>query len=198
MNTRTHLAAANAADVDRFLESVNMANGAYTLDNNTTGTEGARHVTVTHTSGDTTDTLGTVAIVGTDLAGQAITETITPSADATVTGAKWFKTVTSATQAGWVIDAVEVTNDTITIGMSEAICVLEGVGVLETIIVNTTAASTIVVADSGGTIATLKASIAEGHYVYGLDVSNLTIDLNGASDVTIVHTPSLPTSYALA
>ena len=198
MNTRTHLAAANAADVDRFLLSTNMKVGAYTLDETTTGTEGARHVTLTHTSGDTTDTLGTVTIVGTDLAGQPVTEVLTPSADATVTSTAWFKTLTSATGAGWVIDAVEVTNDTLTIGISEALLVLEGPGRLESIVVNTTAASTIVVADSGGTIATLKASIGEGHYVYDLDVSNLTIDLNGASDVTVIHTPSIPRSYALS
>lgn len=198
MNTYSHFAAANAASANRFLQSVNMKVGAYTLDETTRGIDGAGQVTLTHTAGDTVDTLGTVTIVGTDLSGQTITEVLTPSSGATVTSSKWFKTVTSATGAGWVIDGVESTEDTITIGYTDAIRVLDGPGRLESIIVNTTAASAIVVADASGTIATLKASIGEGHYVYDLDVTDLTIDLAGNSDITIIHTPSIPKSYALA
>ncbi len=194
----TYLAAANAADADRFLESVNMADGAYTLDNTTIGTQGARKVTLTHTSGDTTDTLGTVTIVGTDLAGQTITEVLTPSADGVVTSTKWFASVTSATQAGWVIDGSEATEDTITIGYGADILVLEGAGKLERVIVTETAAATIVVADARGTLATLKASIVEGSYEFGIDVTDLTVDLNGASKVTVVHSPSLPSDFALS
>ena len=196
MSTYTHLAAANAADADYFLNSVNMQATAYTLDETTPTTSGARHVTVTHTSGDTTDTLGTRVVTGTDLSGQVITETLTLSADATVTGTRWFRTVTGAITSGWVIDGSEATEDTITIGYAADICVLDGPGRLEAIIVNTTAAGTIVVADSSGTIATLKSSITEGHYEYDLTVCNLTVDLNANSDVTIIHSNSMPHTYA--
>lgn len=198
MSTRTNLAAANAVSADRFLNSVDMKVGAYTLDETTIGTAGARHVNVTHTAGDTVDTLGTITITGTDLAGQTISEVITPSSGALVAGTKWFRTVTGAVGAGWVIDAAEGTADTVEIGYGAEICVLDGAGQLEAIIVNTTAAATIVVADAGGTIATLKASIGEGHYEYDLNVTDLTVDLNGASNVTVVHSPSLPKSYAMS
>ena len=85
-NARTHLDAANAAVGDRFLNSVDMKVGAYTLDETTLGIEGASHVTLTHASVGTTDTLGTVTIVGKNLAGETITEVLTPSADATNCG----------------------------------------------------------------------------------------------------------------
>lgn len=195
MSSSTHLGAANAADDNYFLISVNMAVGAYTLDETVPPTEGARHVTLTHSTNGSADTLGTVELVGTDLSGQTITETLTPSAGGVVTSTAWFRTLTSATGVGWVTDG---TADDIELGYGADICVLDGVGRLEAIIVNTTAAATIVVADSGGTIATLAASIPVGHYEYGLDVSNLTLDLNGASDVTVIHSPSLPKTYALA
>ena len=192
----TNLAAANAADADRFLLSVAMKVGAYTLDETTIGTQGARHVTLTHTTvAAGTDTLGTVTIVGRDLSGQTISEVLTPVADSTITSAKWFVGLASATGAGWVIAGG---NDTITIGYGADIAVLEGAGRLHAIVVNATAASTIIVADAKGTIATLKASIAEGHYVYDVDVTTLTVDLNGASDITVIHSPSLPASYAMA
>lgn len=196
MSTWTRLSAANAADADYFLNSVAMKVGAFTLDETVPAVSGARKVTLTHASGDTTDTLGTVTIVGKDLVGQTITETLTPVADDVVTGSKWFRSITSATGAGWVIDAVEGTADAITIGYGADICVLSGAGTLERVIVNATAAATVVLADAHGTIATLKASIAEGSYDYGIDVYDLTVDLNGASDVTIVHSPSQPSAYA--
>lgn len=196
MSTYTRLSAANAADTDYFLNSVSMKVGAYTLDENVPATAGARKVTLTHASGDTADTLGTVVIVGKDLTGQTITETLTPVADDIVTSTKWFRSVTSATGAGWVIDGVEGTADAITIGYGADICVLMGAGTLHRVVVNTTAAATVAIADASGSIATLKASIAEGSYDYGIDVYDLTVDLNGASDITIVHSPSLPSAYA--
>jgi hypothetical protein len=195
MNMYTNLAAANAVSADRFLNSVNMKVGAYTLDETTIPTQGARHINVTHTLGGNVDTLGTLTVVGKDLAGQTITEVITPVDSSLVAGTKWFASVTSVTGAGWVV-SVDTTPDTIEIGYGAEICVCEGAGRLAAIVVNTTAASTIVVADARGTIATLKASIGENNYVYGVDTMNLTLDLNGNSDITVIHTPSLPTSYA--
>lgn len=78
-----------------------------------------------------------------------------------------------------------------------AATVASGPGTLLSVIVNATAAGTITVADAGGTIATLKASIAEGVYVYGCTwTGDLTVTLGAASDVTVVHTPPIPSTYA--
>ena len=102
------------ADVDRIVTSANMKVGAYTV---AAQPDIPRNVTVTVTAGDTADTMGTVVVVGTDINGNALTETITPVAGSTVAGTKAFKTVTSVTGAGWVIDGSEGTNDTITVGV---------------------------------------------------------------------------------
>jgi len=102
-----------ALSTNRYVTSTNMKVGAYTLAN-TAPDVGARNVTVTHTTVVTTDTLGTIDVVGTDLSGAVLTETITPSADATVQGVKCFKTITSITGVGWSIVG---TNDTLVVGM---------------------------------------------------------------------------------
>lgn len=197
MSTYTRLSAANAADADYFLNSVDMKVGAFTLDETTIPTAGARKVTVKHTAVGTADTLGTVTIVGKDLAGQTITEVITPLDGDTASGVKWFKSITSATGAGWVVDEVEETADTIEIGYGADVCVVDGPGYLESVIVNTTAAATVVIADAKGTIATLKASIGEGVYSFKVGFTGyLTVDVNGASNVTLIHSPSLPSVYA--
>lgn len=65
-------------------------------------------------------------------------------------------------------------------------------GVLHAIVINTTAAASITVYDniagSGNKIATLKASIAEGTYVYDVALNvGLTLVLAGASDVTVLY-----------
>ena len=107
-----------AADDDFLVASANMKVGAYTLLNSGVLAV-ARNATVTHTQvGGVTDTLGTVIVVGTDISGAAITETITPSTGAVVQGAKAFKTVTSVTGAGWVINTG---NDTIKVGMGDVL-----------------------------------------------------------------------------
>lgn len=183
----TNLTAADAAVDDHYLNSVDMAVGAYTLDE-TLPNVGAHKVTITHTSGDTTDTLGTVTIVGWGLDGAVVTEAMTPSADATVTSDSWFAGLVSATGAGWVIDAVEGTEDTIEIGYGSDVIVGFGEGAFEAVVVNKTAAGTIIIADAGGTIATLKASIAEGSYEFGCDYHGyLLVTLGAASDVTVVN-----------
>jgi len=107
-------------DVDWFVASVDMKVGAYTLAH-TAPDVGARNVTVTQTATDTEDTNGTIVVAGTDLAGNAITETITPNAGATVAGAKAFATITSITGAGWAVDGVEGTKDKITVGFGAVI-----------------------------------------------------------------------------
>lgn len=116
---RVTLAGALAADDNKYVTATDMKVGAYTLAATAPGDGLAHNVTVKHTAGDTADTLGTVTVVGTNVAGASISETITPQSGTTVQGAKAFKTITSVTGAGWVIDAVEGTEDTIEVGFGE-------------------------------------------------------------------------------
>lgn len=109
-----YLGAPILADVDRVVVSANMKVGAYTI---AAQPDVPRNITVTATAGGTADTMGTILVTGTNVDGDVITETLTPVAGSTVAGAKAFKTVASVVGAGWVIDAVEGTNDTITVGV---------------------------------------------------------------------------------
>lgn len=99
----------------RAVTSANMKVGTYTIANQP---DVPRNLTVTHTAVSTADTLGTIAIVGTDYAGNALTETLTPSNGTVVAGTKAFRSVTSITGAGWVIAAG---NDTVTVGYGDLI-----------------------------------------------------------------------------
>lgn len=200
-HSRSHLAIATAAVANRFVTSVDMKVGAYALANGgAMPTEGARHVTLVRTVTDTADTPGTVTVAGKDLTGAAISEVLVPGATGvTVAGTKWFASVTSVTGAGWVIDGVEATKDTIVVGCGAQVIAVEGSGTLHSVSVNTTANGAITLADAAGTIAVLKASVAEGNYVYDVDFSGyLQVTLAAASDVTVIHDGSRPTSYALA
>jgi len=69
----------------------------------------------------TADTMGTITFVGTDINGVAITEEVIPVAGSTIYTTKEFASVTSATGAGWVIDGVEGTEDTVIIGVDSII-----------------------------------------------------------------------------
>jgi hypothetical protein len=104
-------------DVDWYVASVDMKVGAYTLAH-TAPDCGARNVTVTQTATDAEDTNGTIVIVGTDLAGNAITETLTPNDGATVAGAKCFATITSITGVDWVTAGGK---DKVTLGFGDLI-----------------------------------------------------------------------------
>jgi len=114
-------AEAATADVDYFMVSTDMKVGNYGITAKAMPGNCARNVTVTHTASDTADTLGTIKISGTDLAGNAIDETLTPTSGGTKAGAKAFRTVTKVEGAGWVVDAVEETADKITVGFGELI-----------------------------------------------------------------------------
>lgn len=199
MNTRTYLAAATAVDTDGFVVSTNMKVGAYTLAA-TAPTSGARHVTCTRTAVNTADTPGTLVVVGKDLSGQTITETLAVGASTVlVTGSKLFASVTSVTGAGWVIDAEEGTEDTIIVGWDAVQAVSTSSGRLHGITINTTAAGTITVTDARGTIAILPSNATVGQYLYELDYSGfLRVELAAASNVTVVHTPSMPHTYAMS
>lgn len=177
--------AAPAASANRFVTSTNMIVGGYTVAVATMPTAGARKITVTHTANTGVDTLGTITVTGTNLAGATITDVITPLNGTTATGVKLFNTVTAVVGAGWVISGG---NDTITVGCDATQAVLDGPGTLHSVIVNTTAAGTVTLADSKGTIAVLKTSIAEGTYYYDIDVNTLTVTQTAASDITVVRT----------
>ena len=97
------LGAPDLADPNYFLISTVMLATAYTLDQTTLAADNPpRNVTVTHTTDTTTDTLGNVVIIGTDVNDSSITETMAVSADGVATGTKAFKTIVSVTTAGWV------------------------------------------------------------------------------------------------
>jgi hypothetical protein len=190
-NTFTHLAAATSAVANQFVTTTNMKVGLYTLANSgAMPTAGARHVTVTHTTVSGADTLGTIDVVGTDLLGRTISESIVPLAGTIATGALWFGAVTSVTGTGWVISG---SNDTLVVGCSAGTAVLVGEGRLDSVVINTTAAGTVTLADSRGTIAVLKASVAEGDYPFGVTTHGyLTAALTAASDITLIHTENMP------
>lgn len=196
----THIAAAPVGSANGFLQSVDMKVGAYVLDA-TVPTFGARRVTCTRTrdgAGGTEDTPGTLIVVGKDLAGSTITETLTPGAHTVVvTGTKFFASLTSVTGAGWVVDAGNV-KDKLVVGWDAQCAVATGFGTLHGIVINTTAAGIITVADSGGTIAVIPVSVADGtFYEYDVDFSGfLRVEPAAASDITIIHTGSQPSSYA--
>lgn len=196
----THLDAAIVGDADRWVASTNMKVGAYTLLNSganpTPGT--ARKVTLARTVAGAADTPGTVVIVGKSLAGQVITESMIPGANGvTVTSTNWFASITSVTGVGWVIGEA---NDTIVVGIDgNYLIVAEGSGTLASLTINTTAAGSITLADSTGTIGVLPANAAVGQYVYGCAYSGyLRVELVAASDVTVVHSPSTALTYAMS
>jgi hypothetical protein len=120
---RYHLTAAEAAvnDDDYFVVSVDMKVGEYTLAKTVMPGNVARNIIVTQTKTDTEDTNGTIVIVGTDLAGNAITETLTPKDGTVVAGAKCFRAITSMTGVGWAVDAVQGTKDKVKIGFGSKI-----------------------------------------------------------------------------
>lgn len=180
-----HFSAAPTASANRFVTSVSMQNAAYTLAATTMPTPGARKVTVTHTAVSTVDTLGVITVVGTSLSGATVTDVITPLNGTTATGTKLFNTITSVTGSGWTAVAGA---DSITVGCDATQAILDGPGTLHSVIVNTTAAGTITLADSKGTIAVLKTSIAEGTYYYDIDVNTLTVTQTAASDISVVRT----------
>ena len=195
----TNIAATTATVANRIVAVANMKVGTYTIANGGVPVwAGGFLLTLTHAEvGGGVDTLGTVVVVGKDLHGNAITETLTPVADSVVTGAKVFRSVTSATGVGWVIGTG---NDTISIGVAAGSYAAWGGGLLHSVTVNNTVAAAITVSDSSGTIATIPASQAAGTaYIYDLPWSGfLKIATTSTNDVTVVHTPGVPSSYAMA
>jgi len=84
------------------------------------------------------------------------------------------------------------------VGCAAGAYVATSAGTLRALVVNTTAAATVVLSDQKGTIATLKASIAENTYYYDVDYAGyLKIATTSTNDVTAIHTATLPTTYTL-
>lgn len=117
--TGRHMSLGMPDDDNRYKTIVNMANGAYALDNTVPGDLRAHKVTVTQTKAGAVDTLGTITVVGTDRLGVAQTEVITPLDNAVATSDAYFLTIVSCTQAGWVIDNGD--NDQVEIGFGPAL-----------------------------------------------------------------------------
>ena len=194
--TYTNTAASTAAVTNRFVVSVAMQNAAYTIANPSPVWSGGCFVTLTHTTVATTDTLGTIALVGTDLNGQAISETLTPLADSTVTSTKIYRTVTSATGAGWTQQGASA--DTIVMGCAAGNIALVGTGQLFGVLVNNTVATSFTISDATTTIMTVPASQAAGTYynLHGVDILKyLKVSTTNTNDVTVFHTRTNSYSY---
>lgn len=99
---------------NKIVTSTNMKAAAYTIAAQPTV---PAILSVLATAVGTADTMGTIDFVGTDRNGAAQTETVIPIAGTTVLTTKVFKTVTTATGVGWVIDGGSQ-NDTIIIGVA--------------------------------------------------------------------------------
>jgi hypothetical protein len=195
--TFTNTAASTAAVTNRFVTSVNMANGTYTVANASPTWSGGCLVTATITGVTGNDTPGTLTIVGTGVNGQPLTEVLTLTAGGLATSTNAFRTVTSLTQAGWVIN---VGNDTIVVGCAAGNIACGSQGQLGGVLVNNTVAAAIVISDSARTILTIPASQAAGTYynLGGVDFGgHLKVSTTSTNDVTVFHTGTMPASYAL-
>jgi hypothetical protein len=180
-----HLAAVTTAVTNHLVTSTNMKVGAYTLANTTMPTAGGRKITATITAVTGNDTPGTLTIVGTGMDGEALTEVLTLIAASTATTSGIFKTVSSITGAGWVINTG---NDTIVVGVAAGAYLAERSGILHAVNVNTTAAGSITIEDSTGVIAILKSSIVEGLYLFDCRFTSwLKVTQAAASDSTITY-----------
>jgi len=195
-NTFTNIAATTAAVANRFVTSTNMKVGTYTIANASPVWQGGCYVTITHATVATgTDQLGTITIDGTDQTGTVISEVITVAADSAATSTKIFRSVTTATGADWVIAGG---NDTIQIGCAAGSIVCGSQGTLHAVVINTAAAATIVISDAGRTIATIPSNQAAGTlYLYDVDFGGrLKVATTSTNDITVIHTGTLPTTYA--
>jgi len=149
-------------DPNLLVTTTNMKVGAYTV---AAQPKGSHVVTVTHTKVGTLDTLGIITVVGTDSDGTVVTEIITPTDSAIVTGTKGFEAITSITGSGWVIAASD--NDTLVVGIG-AIVAPVGKYIFAVMVVTDTviASETYVSGASGPKLASLTALVA-GQVYYG-------------------------------
>ena len=109
----------SAAVTNRIVTTTNMANASYTV---AAQPYGPSKITVTTTASGTADTQGIITVTGTDIFDRIITDVITPVAGSTVSGTKYFKTVTTVVGSKWVVDA-GAGNDTIVVGVPADIAI---------------------------------------------------------------------------
>ena len=101
-----------AADDNKFVETADMKNGAYTI---AAQPSCPSRVGVATTAVSTADTQGIITVVGTDQKDAVISEVIIPVSGETVWGLLFFKTLTSITGSGW---AAVAGADSIIVGTS--------------------------------------------------------------------------------
>lgn len=102
--------ALTAIVTNKIVTSTNMKVGTYTIAAQPVS-PALLSFTVTTVSG--ADTMGTIAVVGTNIYGVAQSETVTHVSGSTVYTSKVYAAVTSLTGAGWVVNT---TADTIIVG----------------------------------------------------------------------------------
>jgi hypothetical protein len=105
------------ADVDRIVTSADWADGALTI---AAQPDVPRNITVTLTDANASITAGTCTVVGTDMAGRAVTEIMDLTEGLTFTGTKIFASVTSATIADTEGTPASGT-DLVTVGVGKVI-----------------------------------------------------------------------------
>lgn len=86
-------------DDNKIVTVTDMKVGTYTI---AAQPSAASLLSVTTTTVDAADTMGTITFVGTDSEGAAVTEEVAPVADDTVYTTNEFESITSITGAGWV------------------------------------------------------------------------------------------------
>jgi len=197
--TFTNTASTTAAVTNRLVTSTNMKVGTYTVANSGLAPWGGGFtVTATITAVTGNDTAGTLVVVGKSLGGAAATETITLTDGVGGTGSVIFRSVTTITGAGWVINTG---NDTIVVGVAAGNYACGSHGSLAGVLVNNSVASAIVISDARGTILTVPASAAAGTYynLGGVDFAgHLKVATTSTNDVTVFHTGTMPGSYAMS
>jgi hypothetical protein len=197
----TRLGAPIAASANRIVTSTNMQNAAYTI---AAQPDVPRNITVTQTAAGTTDTSGTVTVVGTDIGGNALTEVITPVAGSAVAGVNAFAHVTSVTGAGWAENmASTATIDTITVGVGNLIGLPVSIQGAPTIVLSgggpaaTGAAFTVTVTNgavasvavvTGGTGFTSVPSVLFSNVGTGVGATAHAVVSNGAITSVVVDT----------
>ena len=197
--TFTNTAASTAAVTNRFVTSTNMANGTYTVANASPTWSGGCLVTATITAVTGNDTPGTLTIVGTAIGGAAQTEVLTLTAGGLATSTNAFRTVTSLTQAGWIINTG---NDTIVVGCAAGNVACGSQGVLGGVLVNNLVAAAVTISDASRTIMTIPASQAAGTLYsfgdFGVDFGGrLVVSTTSTNDITVFHTGTTPASSSL-
>jgi len=195
----TNTAASTAAVNNRFVTSVNMANGTYTVANASPTWSGGCMVTATITGIGGNDTPGTLTIVGTGVNGQPLTAVLTLVAGGAATSSNACRTITSLTQAGW---AIVSTNDTIVVGCAAGNVACGSAGTLGGVLVNNTVGAAVTIADATRTIITIPASQAAGTFyefgAAGVDFGGrLVVSTTSTNDITVFHTSTSPASYSL-